>query len=165
MVIKFQSRRGFAKALFAGGMLALVAACTPQIDHRGYLPRAGDLQKITYGMSKSEVQGILGSPSTTATINFAGDSYYYISSTVEQQAFFDPKETDRKVFAIRFDRDDRVQSFANYGLQDGRIIDINSRKTPTRGRELTILQQLFANIGAGGLAGQPGGFGTTPGQR
>jgi hypothetical protein len=40
-----------------------------------------------------------------------------------------------------------VQSFGNYGLEDGQIIDFNTRKTPTRGRDFTILQQLFQNLG------------------
>lgn len=137
--------------------LGFTAACTPTIDHRGYLPRAGDLQKVTPGMSKTEVQALLGSPSTTATVNFSGDSYYYISSRVETQGFLDPKETERNIFAIRFDQLDQVQSFAQYTLEDGRIIDVNTRKTPTRGREFTILQQLFGNIGAGSLLGQGGG--------
>ena len=59
----------------------------------------------------------------------------------------DPKETERKIVAIRFDQLDQVQSFAQYGLEDGQVVNISSRKTPTRGRELTILKQLFSNIG------------------
>ncbi len=128
------------------GLLAL-GACTPTVLHHGYLPRKGDMEKIHEGMSKAEVEAILGSPSTTATISTQGDSYYYISSTVEQKAFFRPKETDRRVFAIRFDENGLVRSFALYGLEDGQVVNISSRKTPTRGRELTILQQIFANVG------------------
>ena len=151
------NRRKFLVNAWAG--LAVVAgagACAPNIDRRGYLPRAADLQKVQLGMSKAEVESILGSPSTTATINFSGDSYYYISSTVEQQAFFDPTVTDRKIFAVRFDQGDQVANFANYGLEDGRIIDFNTRKTPTRGKEFTILQQLFSNLGGGGPVPAPG---------
>ena len=144
--------------MLAAGSLA---ACSPTIDHRGYLPRAGDLQRVSPGMSKTEVQALLGSPSTTATINRTGDSYYYISSKVETQGFFDPKETERSIFAIRFDQIDQVQSFAQYSLEDGRIIDVNSRETPTRGREFTILQQMFGNLGAG----LPGGGGSDKGAR
>jgi outer membrane protein assembly factor BamE (lipoprotein component of BamABCDE complex) len=127
--------------------LSILAGCTPTVSHRGYLPRSEDLQRLQVGMSKSEVEATLGSPSTTATIRTAGDSFYYISSVFEQQAFFDPQEVDRKVLAIRFDANDQVESFATYQLQDGEIININTRKTPTAGRELTVLQQIFANLG------------------
>jgi outer membrane protein assembly factor BamE (lipoprotein component of BamABCDE complex) len=141
-------------------VLALVmAACSATVSHRGYLPRAQDMQRVQVGMSKAEVEATLGSPSTTATINSAGDSYYYISSTVEQQAFFDPQETDRKVFAVRFNQNNQVESFANYSLEDGRIINISSRETPTAGKELTILRQIFGNIGTFTPAEGPPGRG------
>lgn len=134
-------------ALLGLGVTAFLGACSPTIDHRGYLPRQSDLQQLQIGMSKTEVEGLLGSPSTTATVNHAGDSYYYISSVVEQQGFLDPKEVDRKVLALRFNQIDQLESFAHYGLEDGQVININSRETPTRGKELTILQQVFSNIG------------------
>jgi outer membrane protein assembly factor BamE (lipoprotein component of BamABCDE complex) len=130
-------------AVIAAGLMS----CSPIVDYQGYLPKGEDMQKIQSGMSKTEVEAILGSPSTTATINTSGDSYYYISSTIEQTAFFKPKVTDRQIFAVRFDRDDRVEKFANYGLEDGVIVDFISRETPTRGKELGVLQQLFQNLG------------------
>ena len=133
-------RRGF---LLAAGA-ALLAACTPTVLHHGYLPRKGDLEQLREGMTKAEVEALLGSPSTTATIDTVNDSYYYISSTTKQTAFFQPKEVDRRVLAIRFDRDGRVKSFAVYGLEDGQVVNISDRKTPAAGKELGILASLFA---------------------
>ena len=137
------SRRLF---LFAA-VSAVAAACSPTVDFRGYQVRSGDLEKVQVGMPKSEVEALLGSPSTKASIALQGDSYYYISSKVEQTAFLNPVETERQVFAVRFDANDQVVSFANYGIEDGQIVDFSSRQTPTKGKELTILQQLFGNIG------------------
>lgn len=155
----YTSRRRFISMIGVAISAPLAAACSPRIDHRGYLPRAGDLQRVSPGMSKTEVNALLGSPSTTATVNYTGDSFYYISSKVETQGFFDPKETERGIFAIRFNQYDQVASFAQYTLEDGQIVDVNTRKTPTRGREFTILQQLFGNIG-GSLPGGSGGSDT-----
>jgi outer membrane protein assembly factor BamE (lipoprotein component of BamABCDE complex) len=152
-----------SRPLICAAMALAVAACTANIAHRGYLAKPGAFAQVREGMPKSEVQGILGSPSTTASVNFQGDSYYYISSTTEQRAFLNPTEVERQVIAVRFDKNDQVASLGQYGLEDGKIIDINSRTTPTRGRELTILQQLFGNIGKPGPGGvvvpgrQPGG--------
>jgi outer membrane protein assembly factor BamE (lipoprotein component of BamABCDE complex) len=145
----------------------LAAACSPRVDYRGYLPRKQDMDKIQVGLSKSEVEAALGTPSTRATINREGDSYYYISSVVHQAAFFKPEEVDRQVFAVRFDASDRVASFAHYGLEDGQIVNFSSNQTPTRGKELTVLQQIFSNLGRfdpgakdvrgpGGSIGRPG---------
>jgi outer membrane protein assembly factor BamE (lipoprotein component of BamABCDE complex) len=136
-------RRGLLLALF----LTALAGCQPTIDYRGYQARSGDLAKVQAGMAKTEVEALLGSHSTKASINIQGDSYYYISSRVEQKAFFNPVETERQVFAVRFDANDQVVSFANYGMEDGEVIDFSTRKTPTKGKELTIVQQLLGNVG------------------
>lgn len=132
--------------LFAAASL-LLGACQPVVDYRGYQARGGDLAKVQVGMPKAEVEALLGSPSTTASIELQGDSYYYISSRVEQTAFLNPVETERHVFAVRFDANDQVVSFANYGIEDGQVIDFSSRTTPAKGKELTIVQQMLGNIG------------------
>lgn len=151
-----------SRLLVPAAMALAVAACSANIAHRGYLAKPGAFAQVREGMPKSEVEGILGSPSTTASVNYQGDSYYYISSTTEQRAFLNPKEVDRQVIAIRFDQNDQVANLGQYGLEDGKVIDINSRTTPSKGRELTIIQQLLGNIGKPG----PGGTivpGRTPG--
>ena len=164
--MRYQARTLNRRIFLIGASCSILAACQPTVDYRGYQPRGDDLAKIQVGMSKADVAALLGSPSTTASIDVEGDSYYYISSKVEQKAFFDPVETDRQVFAVRFDRSDRVASFANYGLEDGKVIDFSTRKTPTKGKELTILQQLLGNIGRfkgpGRVSGKQGS--AVPGQ-
>ena len=134
------------KWLIAVSFATLVASCSPEINHHGYLARPGAFGQISEGMSKTEVEGILGSPSTTASINFQGDSNYYITSVTESRSFLKAKEISREVIAVRFDKNDQVTSFAQYGLEDGHIININSRKTPIIGEELSILQDIFRGI-------------------
>ena len=133
---------GWLRPAFA----TLIAACSPTITHHGYLAKPGAFGQISEGMSRTEVEGILGSPSTTASINFQGDSNYYITSVTESRSFLKAKETSREVIAVRFDKGDQVTSFAQYGLEDGRIININSRETPMVGKELSILQDIFKGI-------------------
>jgi outer membrane protein assembly factor BamE (lipoprotein component of BamABCDE complex) len=135
------------QVLAAAVYLSVAGGCTPTVEHRGYLPQQKQLAQLQMGMPKAEVEAILGSPSTTATVNLRGDSYYYISSVVHQKAFLEPEEVDRKILAVRFDEFEQVASFAQYGLEDGQIVNFSDRRTPTRGKELTILQQLFSNIG------------------
>lgn len=135
-----------SQLLLVGLVACLMAACTPQINHRGYYPKAGAFAQIQEGMSKTEVEGVLGSPSTTASINFQGDSYYYITSTTESKSFLTPVETSREVIAVRFTKNDQVASTAQYGLQDGRVININANRTPVVGSELTLLQELLHGL-------------------
>ena len=138
--------------VIAASLATLIAACSPTVNHHGYLAKPGAFGQISDGMSKTEVEGILGSPSTTASINFQGDSNYYITSVTESRSFMKAKEVNREVIAVRFDKSDQVTSFAQYGLEDGRIININSRETPIVGNELGILQDIFKGI----LGSKPG---------
>jgi outer membrane protein assembly factor BamE (lipoprotein component of BamABCDE complex) len=144
-----QTRRRLIVGGFVLFSTGLLTACTPEINHRGYYAKSGALSQVSEGMAKSEVEGIMGSPSTTASINFQGDSYYYITSVTQGRAFLDPVEIKREVIAIRFDKSDQVQSLASYALEDGRIIDINTRKTPIPGEEFNILTELFRGAGQG----------------
>jgi outer membrane protein assembly factor BamE (lipoprotein component of BamABCDE complex) len=137
-------------------LLGFLAACTQQVEHHGYLAKPGAFDQVRKGMSKGEVEAVLGSPSTTASVNYQGDSYYYISSVTEQRAFLNPKEIDRQVIAVRFDQNDQVTSFGQYGLEDGKIIEVNTRETPSAGREFSILRQIFGNLGKPGLPSKPG---------
>lgn len=137
----------FSKFIGTAVVLALMTGCSPEINRRGYIAKAGAFAQVSEGMGKSEVEGILGSPSTTASVNLQGDSYYYISSVTQGRAFLDPVETDRQVIAVRFNKNDQVASTAQYGLQDGKIININSRKTVIAGNEFSILSELFRGVG------------------
>ncbi|MEM8647386.1 MAG: outer membrane protein assembly factor BamE [Pseudomonadota bacterium] len=151
--------------LLVAALALTLVACSPVIDHRGYLPRGQDVQKLQVGMSKTEVEALLGSPSTTATVNTSGDSYYYVSSVVEQKPVFGAEVQDRQVIAVRFDIEDRVQNFAHYGLEDGRIVDFISRETPTEGREASLIREFFGNLGKFTAPGAPGvGGGGGPGR-
>ena len=50
----------------------------------------------------------------------------------------------------------KVDNLKYYGLEEGKIISYVDRTTPTRGRELTVLQQLFGNLGRLGAGNLPG---------
>lgn len=147
-IVHSRPRRRPIKAALVGTVTAVAlftAACEPIRDYRGFVAQEDVLSQLQVGMSKSDVERVMGTPSASSSIN--GKSFYYISSVFETTAFFEPEEIDRRVIAFRFDEDDTVSSIANYGLQDGRIFDFISRKTPTHGKEVTILAQLFGNIG------------------
>ena len=42
---------------------------------------------------------------------------------------------------------DQVSDVLTYDIEDGQVVDYVARETPTRGRELGILEQLFGTIG------------------
>jgi outer membrane protein assembly factor BamE (lipoprotein component of BamABCDE complex) len=96
--------------------------------------------------TRDSVQEKLGTPSSTAT--FGDPTWYYISTEQERYAFFNPDVTKRQILAIQFSEDGKVNDIRKYGVADGQVISLVDRETPSRGKEMTFLQQLFGNMGA-----------------
>jgi outer membrane protein assembly factor BamE (lipoprotein component of BamABCDE complex) len=129
-----------------GGVVLALAACSPRVDQRGQLLDPDAVLAIAPGVqSKEQVAQLLGTPSTVAT--FDDKTWYYISKRTETTAFFAPNVTDQQVLVVKFDDADVVQQVKLYGMDDGFEIEPVDRTTPTYGQRLTILQQLFGNIG------------------
>jgi outer membrane protein assembly factor BamE (lipoprotein component of BamABCDE complex) len=133
-------------ALLSLAAALALSACAPTVTRHGHHFQETDVQLIQPGMSQEQVKTSLGSPTTTATVG-AGSAYYYISSTQTQQAFFASQETDRKVLAVYFTKQGSVERAAQYGLQDGKVIDLAKRTTPTHARDESVLKALFRNLG------------------
>ena len=136
-------------------LVLLSASCSPIVENRGYVFDEKLLDQIKVNETISnDVMDILGSPSTTSAIN--ASTWYYIYSKAETVAFYHPTVTDRRLLAVSFDDDNKVNNLKYYGLEEGKIISYVDRTTPTRGRELTVLQQLFGNLGRLGAGSLPG---------
>lgn len=137
---------------------ALLMGCTPVISQRGYLPDPAGEASIRVGVdSKTTVQKRLGDPSTQSTFQGSASSWYYISSVERQMAFFNPVVESRKILAVNFDKDGKVVGLRHYTLKDGHIVSFETRETPSLGKEMTFLEQLF-----NATPGVPLGGGSTP---
>lgn len=134
---------GLVLAVVLGGALS---GCAAEVKNHGYAPDDELLAEITAGQdTRGSVRRKVGRPSTSGV--FTDTGWYYVSTVVENYMFYAPKVTDRRVVAIEFDADDVVSTVNTFGIEDGRIIDLQTRTTPTYGRQLTILQQLLGNFG------------------
>lgn len=126
--------------------LALATACTPVVDRRGFLPDDAQTAEFTAGVdTKTTVLTKLGNPSQAGV--FDEQVWYYISAVQSQQAFYRPRTVDRKITAVSFDEDDKVTEVRTITLADGRVVAYDDRRTPTRGREVTFLEQIFGSVG------------------
>jgi len=139
-----------AMACLTAVSTAALTACSPVIEQRGYILDEKSLKRIKpHQTSMDQVRDIMGSPSTSSTITNGpgGEAFYYISSRFETEAFYPPEEVERTVVAIYFTKENVVDEVSYYGLQDGQVVDLQTRTTPTRGKELTVLGQIFSNLG------------------
>jgi outer membrane protein assembly factor BamE (lipoprotein component of BamABCDE complex) len=136
-------------AAIAAALFLLLNACAPRDDFRGSGIDEEKLKQVQVGeTTETQVATLLGSPSTSSTFPDWGVTYYYISSETEAVAFLAPEVIDQQVVAISFDKQsEKVKDIKRYGLKDGKQVAFVERETPTRGKELTVLEQLFGNFG------------------
>ncbi len=130
---------------------ALTTACAPVIGQNGFQAVDARPTDIVAGTDTREtVLTKLGTPSTTST--FERDSiWYYMSQVTEKYTYNRPQVTQRTITEITFNDAGQVAAVRTLGLEDGQRIAMNDRETPTRGRQLTILEQLLGNVARGQL--------------
>ena len=138
---------GAARLAFLASLALGLGGCLGydgQVIH-GYQLSPKTAEEVKVGSSAEQILVLLGTPTTTSTVG--GDAWYYISQTTDRGLGFMPRRvTDQRVFAIYFNKDKKVERVANYGMEDGKLIDFVSRTTPTAGAESTFLKGMFINL-------------------
>lgn len=140
-----------AKASVVATILAVaLAGCTSStalVTQRtqGYVIPSTALQQIRPGQSQQTVQLVLGSPQSTNTF---GDqtAWYYVETKVNQTSFGFTQVKERTVLAVYFDKDKKVSERAVYSLQDGRAINIETRRTPSFGQDATFIDSILSSF-------------------
>lgn len=140
-----KTRRVIGGLAMGLGLLGL-GACSSGLNTHGNLPDKEVVEGIQPGVhSQQDVLGMLGSPSAVST--FEDGRWYYIGSRSETMAFFEPDVLERNVLVVSFSEDGRVDEKKVYTLNDSRDVDPVDRVTPTEGKKLSLIQQLFGNVG------------------
>lgn len=141
--------RGFLR-LSAAAVVALTAAtaaCAPVQTYNGFRADRNneEIPDPQVGVdTRDTVMQRFGSPSTTAV--FDQTAWYYVSSVQERMAFYEPRTIERRVMVVHFDGD-TVTGVEKYGMERGRLVAYNEEETPTRGRELGVVEQLLGSVG------------------
>ena len=90
-----------------------ILACA-RTKYEGVIFDETELAKIKIGLTKIEVQNLLGSPSIDVpTIKDEFPSWIYISSEKKWYAFFKPKAIKQKIVEIKF-KTDKVFEIKDY---------------------------------------------------
>jgi outer membrane protein assembly factor BamE (lipoprotein component of BamABCDE complex) len=157
----------FSNMMVSGRKAALVIAtaaglatggCTKTQDLQGYLVDDTLVSAVQAGVdNKDSVQNTLGRPTFTGT--FDQNDWYYVARRTKNFAFNHPRVNEQTVLHIRFDPAGNVASVERKGMEQIVSIDPMRAKTPTLGRNKSIWDELFGNIGA---VGAPGTGGPSP---
>ncbi len=133
------------KILIIISLLFTPFGCSKVVEHNGIPTNEEKFQKLDIGKStKSQVKKILGEP--LIVDNQLVDTWIYFSQKIEKVAFFEPKLSSRKVILLSFKNSTLIKK-ETFSKEDSKIIEISTKKVVSGGRKLTVLQQIFGNIG------------------
>ena len=140
---------------------SLLSRLLPIVDHRGYSPNPAHSPSVRKGMPQDGSRSNAGLALDDRKRQRTRRQLLLHFLTTQSRAFLTPKELS----AARLSRSDlrpersSAQLRASMALKTGKIIEINGRPTPSGGRELTMLQQIFSDLGLPGPGGTitPGG--------
>jgi outer membrane protein assembly factor BamE (lipoprotein component of BamABCDE complex) len=140
-----------AKASVAAAVLAVaLAGCTSSTSlvtkrTQGYEIPDSALQQIRPGQSQQLVTLVLGSPQST---NSFGDqtAWYYVETKVQQTSFGMNMIQERTVLAVYFDKNKKVVDRAVYTLEDGKVVTVESRRTPSFGQDKTFIDSILESF-------------------
>ena len=134
------------KKILLSSFIFLTACAGLDVQQSGDLPKAVQIQKIQQkkGVSKTYVQNFLG----PAHFESANPSILVYGQTIkEMRGFLSPKELEREMYVLSFDKQDRLQSVRHLTLEDGFNVAYVSDETPTRKTSPDLMKQLMENFG------------------
>ncbi|MEJ0023558.1 MAG: hypothetical protein WDN76_09090 [Alphaproteobacteria bacterium] len=135
---------GFVAALALSG--AFVAGCTPVRETHGWVSDTASEAQVQPGVdTRSTVMARmdrLRPPAVSARAIGITSPRFRNSSLISSQNH----RPDRNRRPIQCRR--RGRQVDKFGIERGRVINYSGDKTPTRGRELGILEQIFGTVGA-----------------
>ena len=125
-------------------------SCISQKLVHGNLPDAELVSILKVGIdSKKSTTEILGEPSFRGVLG--DNSYYYVGTVNSKLAFLDPKLDSQFILELNFDKNDKLKKLYLYDENESIDVSMSSLETKHSGKKLTFLQQIFGNIGVGGM--------------
>ncbi len=149
------TRRPVGRILIGVGLVAIMAGtsgCARIRSHQGYAIDKLLVDSVQPGIdNKASVEATLGRPTFVA--QYGTPDWYYVSRDMKQLAFANPRPVDQTVLRVRFDAAGNVASVNRTGLDQVVRVSPEGDKTPTLGRNRSLFQEIFGNIGAVGAGG------------
>lgn len=137
-------------------LLTGCAATRQTVNNQGYIADEELAESVQPGVDNRESVAIaLGRP--TLTSEWGDDVWYYISRNTKQIAFARPRPQDQRLIIVHFDQAGNVSQVERRGMDAVASIRPNSDSTPTLGRDKSLFDDIFGNIGAMGAGGGPAG--------
>jgi outer membrane protein assembly factor BamE (lipoprotein component of BamABCDE complex) len=137
--------RAFRMGLVGPALALGLAACAATFDNHGYVPPPEDLAAVDVGDSRESVAEAVGTPGTAGVMR--DEAWFYTAYRMRNFAYRAPEVVERDIIAISFDGRGRVSNIEEFGLEDGRIVQLSRRVTTSSVREVSFLRQILSNFG------------------
>ncbi len=125
----------------------LLPACTPARNTHGNLISDVRFAQVRpYETTRYELRQIWGPPTVVAPFS-GGETWYYIGQQTEVMGIFKKEVVENRIIRVDFDTMETVIEVAELDPEQAVEITPVSRRTPTAGKEFTVLQQLVGNLG------------------
>ena len=136
--------------LFLLLILFSLNSCISQKLVHGNLPDAQLVSILKVGIdNKKTTTKILGEPTFMGVLG--DNSFYYVGTVNSKLAFLDPKLDTQFILELNFDKNNKLKKLYLYDENESIDVSMSSLETEHSGKKLTFLQQIFGNIGVGGM--------------
>jgi outer membrane protein assembly factor BamE (lipoprotein component of BamABCDE complex) len=124
-----------------------MSACAADVNTRGNIVSDAKIAQVKPNVTTQyDVSRLLGPP--TLVSPFAEDqTWYYAGRTSERLGVFKHEVKERRVVRIDFDDTGVVTQVSELDPNSAQDVNFVDRRTPTAGKEYTLLQQLIGNVG------------------
>jgi len=158
-MIRFSQSRIAIGAALVG--LVVLGGCKRVPGHQGFISDPALISSIKAGVDNREsVEKTLGRPSFEG--QFDKLDWYYVARDTRTYAYRLPVPFAQLVTHVRFDADGNVIAVDQSGIDKVAYIKPEKDKTPTLGRNRTLFEDIFGNIGQVGAVSKGGGSTDNP---
>lgn len=128
-------------------LLFIATSCASRIEKHGYMFDMSDHEMVRDGVtSKDRLSKLMGSP--TLVINFDDEVWIYYAEDVKHFLFFHPQIVDRKILALRFDKNDVVMEMRVIDLgHEVKGLKFAEHHTQVDNHERGLFKSFFSNVG------------------
>ncbi len=138
------------KFSFLAIIIFSLPSCISQKLVHGNLPDAQLVSILKVGIdNKESTSKILGEPSFKGVLG--DNSFYYVGTVNSKVSFLKPSLENQYVLELNFDKKNKLKKIFIYDEEESIDVSMSSLKTISGGKKLTFLQQIFSNLGVGGM--------------
>ena len=131
------------KILFVLSFFTILTNCTERVTYSGKIFKEVE---IDYSKIKTnqEMIDLIGSASFIDPVE---NKFYYYTEKKNTKNFFDEKIIERKLIVFKFDKNNNIELFKEFDLNDENQIKLIEETTPNKIIKRGLIEKIFGGVG------------------